>query len=337
MQRVPLFNGADESFLRLLVKIAVLEFYMPLEYIVRKDDVGKEMLFIQARRPTGHPPPPALMPPPSPFSRLRRPRAHATVAPSLQEGTCHVLSDDEQTILFSLRRGQFFGEIALSERRTSSCRRHHLRHAHDPKARPPARPARLSRRRALADFARRRLLERKNAEEEKSKADALREAMSALGLFVPPADGEGEGDERRGSMAGRRRARDSQRAAVQHRQNVSLFLHAPLLTNVPIFKGAEYGFIQSLADRLEPHIFPPSESSSAARSAARCSSAQRVRGAGDGRREADLPHHRRDVLRGGRRIVLGQATASVRTVTYCVLSLNKSSLGEAMRDYPKEG
>ena len=31
-------------------------------------------------------------------------------------------------------------------------------------------------------------------------------------------------------------------------------------------------------------------------------------------------------------------TASVRTVTYCdVLSLNKSSLGEAMRDYPKEG
>ena len=33
-----------------------------------------------------------------------------------------MLSDDEQTTLFSLRRGQFFGEIALvlSERRTSS-------------------------------------------------------------------------------------------------------------------------------------------------------------------------------------------------------------------------
>jgi hypothetical protein len=32
MQRVPLFQGVHESFVRCLVKLAVLEFYMPREY-----------------------------------------------------------------------------------------------------------------------------------------------------------------------------------------------------------------------------------------------------------------------------------------------------------------
>ena len=125
------------------------------------------------------------------------------------------------------------------------------------------------------------------------------------------------------------------------RQNVSLFLYAPLLTNVPIFKGAEYGFIQSLADRLEPHIFPPSElvvvRGEIGREMFFCArGACEVLGMDDAKRifliTAGMYFGEVAVLFSVKR------TASVRTVTYCdVLSLNKSSLGEAMRDYPKEG
>ena len=48
----------------------------PSDFIIRKDDVAKEMFFIQ-------------------------------------RGVCHVLADDELTPLFTLPTGSFFGEIAL--------------------------------------------------------------------------------------------------------------------------------------------------------------------------------------------------------------------------------
>lgn len=47
LDRVPLFKGVEDTFVRQLVKLVTLDFYMPDEYIIRKDDVGKEMFFIQ--------------------------------------------------------------------------------------------------------------------------------------------------------------------------------------------------------------------------------------------------------------------------------------------------
>ena len=59
LDRVPLFKGVEDIFVRQLVKFVTLDFYMPDEYVIRKDDVGKEMFFIQ-------------------------------------RGVCHVLADDER-------------------------------------------------------------------------------------------------------------------------------------------------------------------------------------------------------------------------------------------------
>ena len=74
LDRVPLFKGVEDTFVRQLVKLVTLDFYMPDEYIIRKDDVGKEMFFIQ-------------------------------------RGVYHVLADDK-TPLFTLPTGSFFSEIA---------------------------------------------------------------------------------------------------------------------------------------------------------------------------------------------------------------------------------
>ena len=168
LDRVPLFKGVEDTFVRQLVKLVTLDFYMPDEYIIRKGDVGKEMFFIQ-------------------------------------RGICHVVADDEATALFTLPTGSFFGEIALvlAERRSASV------------AAGTACDILVLHRRELfltlddypdvanllSEFARRRLHERKVAEEEKEKADQLRERMAAL---VSQSQGRGSDPQprpgRRGSL-----------------------------------------------------------------------------------------------------------------------------------------
>ena len=161
LEGVPLFSGVDETFVRQIVKLVILDFYMPHDFIIRKDDVGKEMFFIQS-------------------------------------GLCHVLADDEQTALFTLTTGRFFGEIGLvlSERRSASVA-----------AATSCDILVLLRRDlyvALNDypevaelmhkFARKRLAERRAVEEEKQKADVLRHKMESLGLIKAAG---GDGDSRR--------------------------------------------------------------------------------------------------------------------------------------------
>lgn len=147
LDRVPLFKGVEDTFVRQLVKLVTLEFYMPDEYIIRKDDVGKEMFFIQ-------------------------------------RGICHVVADDEVTPLFTLPTGSFFGEIALvlSERRSASVAAGTacdilVLHRRDLFLTLNDYPDVAS---LLSDFARRRLAERKAAEEEKMKADELRERTATM-------------------------------------------------------------------------------------------------------------------------------------------------------------
>ena len=147
LERVPLFKGVEDTFVRQLVKLVTLDFYMPDEYIIRQDDVGKEMFFIQ-------------------------------------RGVCHVLADDELTPLFTLPTGSFFGEIALvlSERRSASVAAGTacdilVLHRRDLFVTLNDYPdvAKL-----LHDFAQTRLKERRAAEEQKEKADELRERMAKV-------------------------------------------------------------------------------------------------------------------------------------------------------------
>ena len=160
LDRVPLFKGVEDIFVRQLVKFVTLDFYMPDEYIIRKDDVGKEMFFIQ-------------------------------------RGVCHVLADDELTPLFTLPTGSFFGEIALvlSERRSASVAAGTacdilVLHRRDLFSTLNDYPAVAT---LLHDFARQRLAERNIAEEEKLKADAIRERMSEMGAPGAPGGGDGGG------------------------------------------------------------------------------------------------------------------------------------------------
>ena len=122
------------------------------------------------------------------------------------------------------------------------------------------------------------------------------------------------------------------------RRNVSLLMYAELLLNVPLFTDAEFGFIQSLADKLRPHVYPPGELvvliGEIGREMFFCAR---------GECEVLGPEQTRvftitDGMFFGEVAVLFsvKCTATVRTVTYCdLLSLSKEGLKDAMKDYPK--
>ena len=122
------------------------------------------------------------------------------------------------------------------------------------------------------------------------------------------------------------------------RRNLSLLLYAELLLNVPLFSDAEFGFIQSLADRLRPHVYPPNELvvliGEIGREMFFCARGDCEVLGRDNVRVFTIT----DGMFFGEVAVLFsvKCTATVRTVTYCdLLSLSKEALGEAMRDYPK--
>ena len=122
------------------------------------------------------------------------------------------------------------------------------------------------------------------------------------------------------------------------RRNVSLLMYAELLLNVPLFTDAEFGFIQSLADKLRPHVYPPNElvvlMGEIGREMFFCARGEcEVLGENEQRVFTIT-----DGMFFGEVAVLFsvKCTATVRTVTYCdLLSLAKEALGDAMRDYPK--
>jgi CRP-like cAMP-binding protein len=122
------------------------------------------------------------------------------------------------------------------------------------------------------------------------------------------------------------------------RRNVSLLLYAELLLNVPLFSDAEFGFIQSLADKLRPHVYPPNELvvliGEIGREMFFCARGECEVLGEDSMRVFTIT----DGMFFGEVAVLFsvKCTATVRTVTYCdLLSLSKEALGDAMRDYPK--
>jgi len=122
------------------------------------------------------------------------------------------------------------------------------------------------------------------------------------------------------------------------RRNVSLLMYAELLLNVPLFTDAEFGFIQSLADKLRPHVYPPNELvvliGEIGREMFFCARGECEVLGSDEQRVFTIT----DGMFFGEVAVLFsvKCTATVRTVTYCdLLSLSKEALGDAMRDYPK--
>jgi CRP-like cAMP-binding protein len=122
------------------------------------------------------------------------------------------------------------------------------------------------------------------------------------------------------------------------RRNVSLLMYAELLLKVPLFHDAEFGFIQSLADRLRPHVYPPLELvvliGEIGREMFFCARGEcEVLGANNTRVFVIT-----DGMFFGEVAVLFsvKCTATVRTVTYCdLVSLSKEALADAMKDYPK--
>jgi hypothetical protein len=87
LANVPLFQGAEQSFLNSLVLMLRPEICAPGDHIIRQGEMGREMYFIS-------------------------------------RGSVEVTSGDGKTIYATLQEGAFFGEIALlfSERRTASIR-----------------------------------------------------------------------------------------------------------------------------------------------------------------------------------------------------------------------
>ena len=85
--KVSLFEEAEIGFIRCLVTRLRPQLFPAMEYIVRKEDIGREMFFIQ-------------------------------------RGACEVLEEDTGHVIFELKQGGFFGEIALitAERRSASVR-----------------------------------------------------------------------------------------------------------------------------------------------------------------------------------------------------------------------
>jgi len=126
---------------------------------------------------------------------------------------------------------------------------------------------------------------------------------------------------------------------VSMRRNVSLLLYADLLINVPIFQGAEFGFVQSLADQLTPQAYPPGtdviQFGEVAREMffcvrGRCAVLDR-----DGKRVFLI----KDGMTFGEVGVLFsvKCTATIQTLSFSdLLSLSKEGLSLSMRDYPKQ-
>ena len=143
LDRVPLFKGVEDTFVRQLVKLVTLDFYMPEEYIIRKDDVGKEMF---------------------------DPR-----------GVCHVLADDRPLVHATNRIILRRDRVGLRPPATAAGT------ACDILVHTGAISSRLKRLSNVAtllhDFAQKRLAERKLAEEEKLKADAIRDKMVEMGMI----------------------------------------------------------------------------------------------------------------------------------------------------------
>ena len=87
IQKVPLFKGAPDEFVREIVNALKPVVFTPGDYIVRSGEVGEEMYFIS-------------------------------------RGTVEVVSPEGDSVFATLTDGQFFGEIALvtKEPRTASIR-----------------------------------------------------------------------------------------------------------------------------------------------------------------------------------------------------------------------
>ena len=122
------------------------------------------------------------------------------------------------------------------------------------------------------------------------------------------------------------------------RRNLSLLMYAELLLNVPLFRQAEFGFIQSLADHLRPHVYPPSEVVVLVGEIGRemwfCARGECEVLGKDGVHVFTIT----DGMYFGEVAALYsvKCTATVQTVTYCdLLSLTKEALSDAMQDYPK--
>jgi len=122
------------------------------------------------------------------------------------------------------------------------------------------------------------------------------------------------------------------------RRNLSLLMYAELLLNVPLFANAEFGFIQSLADQLRPHVYPPNEVvvllGEIGREMWFCAHGECEVLGKDSLRVFTFA----DGMFFGEVAVLYavKCTATVQTITYCdLLSLSKEALSDAMRDYPK--
>jgi len=122
------------------------------------------------------------------------------------------------------------------------------------------------------------------------------------------------------------------------RRNLSLLMYAELLLNVPLFADAEFGFIQSLADHLRPHVYPPNELvvllGEIGREMWFCARGECEVLGKDGVRVFTIL----DGMFFGEVAVLYavKCTATVQTVTYCdLLTISKEALSDAMRDYPK--
>ena len=87
IEKVPLFQGASDAFLREIVNILHPQVFTPGDFIIRKGEIGNEMFFISS-------------------------------------GRVEVVSEDGTEIYATLGEGSYFGEIALinSEPRTASIR-----------------------------------------------------------------------------------------------------------------------------------------------------------------------------------------------------------------------
>jgi len=87
IEKVPMFKGAPEDFVRQIVLNLKPVLYTPTDYVFRKGDMGDQMYFIS-------------------------------------RGSVEIVSEDAKTVYATLSEGSFFGEIALlfSSERTASVR-----------------------------------------------------------------------------------------------------------------------------------------------------------------------------------------------------------------------
>ena len=124
------------------------------------------------------------------------------------------------------------------------------------------------------------------------------------------------------------------------RADVLMHMYSPLLANVPIFAGAERGFIQGLSARVEPSQLPPLEFVIRKDEIGRemyflLQGKCEVLALDDQTAEVVLPE---GSFFGEVALLFSvKRTRSVRSLTPCdVLSLTKRDLAEVMKDYPVE-